>query len=133
MLDDYQAVLRDFRALQLAIKGGGPSPPAVITGPLSAAVSGPQSVALSGPPQSAPASHGAPLAQLEDTRPAVPPPLTEPSEAMRGMKEKVGTAVTLRGAVLNPGALLKALMPLRHQSLQQGTSVLGKERVLVCL
>ena len=97
MLDDYQAVLRDFRTLQLAIKGGGPSPPAVIT----AAASGPQSVALSGPQsaalQAAPTSHGVLLTQLEDAGPAAPPPLTEPSEAMRGMKEKVGTAVTLRG------------------------------------
>ena len=92
MLDDYQAVLRDFRTLQLAIKGGGP-PPAVISGPLSAAASGPQSAAL----QAAPTSHGVLLTQLEDAGPAAPPPLTEPSEAMRGMKEKVGTAVTLRG------------------------------------
>ena len=100
MLDDYQAVLRDFRTLQLAIKGGGP-PPAVISGPLSAAASGPQSVALSGPQsaalQAAPTSHGVLLTQLEDAGPAAPPPLTEPSEAMRGRKEKVGTAVTLRG------------------------------------
>ena len=83
MLDDYQAVLHDFRALQQAIKGAS-SPPL-------AAFSGSQSAALH-------ASGGAPLTQLENTRPAEPPsPMTEPSEAIRGMKEKVGTAAVLRG------------------------------------